>query len=888
LAWRFAARTPDYKSLKSLYSQVCEHRKRREKTLKIQKNQSKTSITIAIILMLSVSALIAAIPSANAATQMVDTFAFVAAAPDPVGVGQNLLVTFRLDKVSPNAGALGAGTMFTGFTVIVTKPDGSVYNKTGLTTDPTSNGWFVYVPTVAGQYTLETYFPGQRINGSSVGFFGTSVYDNTYLPSHSAVITVNVTQERIQPMPNNPVPTGYWTTPIYGENKGWNQVADNWLMQGYDFLARSFGSGNNAFSPYTTAPNSAHILWTKPIMLGGLVGGPFGDQNYYQGLSYEEHYNPLILDGKIIFSEHYLDQTTVYDTRCVDLYTGEDVWTLNDTGIAFAQVVEIDTPNEHGALAYLWDTGPGGLFAAASTTWKMFDAFTGRYMLSIANITWGGSGGFGVSTVIPGSKGEILAYSINSAANKLTLWNSTKVLYNPSFLDTWGPTIGAVYDGNAGIEWNVTIPTVPSGTSLEVVKDGYALAQYTDSSTTPSTYVQMVYDVSSMKKGSNGNYPTTLNPLWVANRSDILETFFIQGPIGSGIYTMYDESRLLFHAYSITTGTEVWTTEPYTSGWASFEWQWQIAYDLLYVSGYDGHVRAYNTADGKLVWDYYFGSSGFETPYGTYPVYSGFTIADGKLYVTNDEHSPDSVPWRGGKLWCFDAYNGTLIWSISGKLRMGAISNGYYTTLQSLDGQIYTFGKGPSATTVSAPQAAVAKGAPIMITGTVTDQSPGQKNTPCISDANMTAWMEYLHEQKPMPTNAIGVPVKITAYDPNGNFQTIGTAISDDSGTFGIAYTPTLEGSYQIRATFDGTYSYGSSYATAYMVVGAATVAPVATATPTPTATPAPTATPSPTASPSPAPGPEATNNTALYVGIAAVVIIIAIAAVAVILRRRK
>jgi len=51
-------------------------------------------------------------------------------------------------------------------------------------------------------------------------------------------------------------------------------------MQGYDYLTRSFGSGNAAFAPYTTAPDTAHILWTKPIMYGGIVGGEFGDQIY--------------------------------------------------------------------------------------------------------------------------------------------------------------------------------------------------------------------------------------------------------------------------------------------------------------------------------------------------------------------------------------------------------------------------------------------------------------------------------------------------------------------------------------------------------------------------------------------------------------------------------
>ncbi len=860
--------------------------------MQILKNKKNMSLVMAIIIMLSATTIIATVPNASAATKMVETFTYIAVAPDPVGVGQDLLVTYRIDKVSPNAGALGAGTMFTGFTVMITRPDGSVYNKTGLSTDPTSNGWFVYVPTVAGTYKLQTFFPGQRINGSSFGFAGLTVYDNTYLPSSSPVLTVTVTQEPVLPLPNNPLPTGYWTTPIYGENKGWNQVADNWLMQGYDFLSRSFGSGNNAFAPYTTAPNSAHILWTKPIMLGGLVGGPFGDINYYQGLSYEQHYNPIILDGKIIFTEHYLDQTVTYDTRCVDLYTGEDVWTLPNVTINFAQVVAIDTPNEHGALAYLWDTGPGGLFAAASSTWKMYDAFTGLYMCTVANVTWAGAGGFGVSTVIPGPKGEILAYTLDATRSRMVLWNSTKVMYNPTFLDTWGPTIGATYDGRRGIEWNVSIPAVIPGTSLQEIKNGYAFTTYTDSSVVPSTHVDTFYDVSQMKKDSSGNYPTTLNPLWTANRTGIHETYYIPGPIGSGIYTMYDESKLVMHAYSVKTGAEVWATEPLTSGWASFEWQWQIAYDLLYVSGYDGHVRAYDTANGKLVWDYYFGSAGYENPYGTFPVYNGFNIADDKLYITNDEHSPDAIPWRGGKLWCFDAHNGTLLWSISGKLRMGAISNGYYTTLQSLDGQIYTFGKGPSATTLSAPQAGVVANAPVMITGTVTDQSPGQKDTPCISEADMTAWMEYMHEQKPMPQNAAGVPVTITAYDPNGNFQTLGTTTSDDGGKFGLAFTPQLQGSYQIRATFAGSNSYAGSYATAYMVVGApAAAAPVPTPTAAPTASPVPpTTAPTPTPSPSVVPTPPGSPGIGVeyYVIIAAVIIIVAIAAVALVLRRRK
>ena len=86
--------------------------------------------------MLIATCLLTVIPSASAATKMVETFSFIAVAPDPVGVGQDLLVTFRLDKVSPNAGALGAGTMFTGFTVKITLPDGTIYQQNRINYRP--------------------------------------------------------------------------------------------------------------------------------------------------------------------------------------------------------------------------------------------------------------------------------------------------------------------------------------------------------------------------------------------------------------------------------------------------------------------------------------------------------------------------------------------------------------------------------------------------------------------------------------------------------------------------------------------------------------------------------------------------------------------------------
>ena len=126
-------------------------------------------------------------------------------------------------------------------------------------------------------------------------------------------------------------------------------------------------------------------------------------------------------------------------------------------------------------------------------------------------------------------------------------------------------------------------------------------------------------------------------------------------------------------------------------------------------------------------------------------------------------------------------------------------------------------GRGPSATTVSAPQTIPALGASIMIPGTVTDQSPSGrhnvvgsldfalKGTPAISDADQEAWMEHMFQGNTLPANAKGVPVSLDTIDPNGNLVHIGNTTSDMHGNYGLAFTPEVPGTYQIIATFAGS-----------------------------------------------------------------------------------
>jgi hypothetical protein len=160
------------------------------------------------------------------------------------------------------------------------------------------------------------------------------------------------------------------------------------------------------------------------------------------------------------------------------------------------------------------------------------------------------------------------------------------------------------------------------------------------------------------------------------------------------------------------------------------------------------------------------------------------------------------------------------------------MADGILVGLNYFDGEIYAFGRGPSATTVAASPQAAAFGNTVMLTGTVTDQSSsGKRNTnglldfslkstPAISDASMSAWMEYKFMQQAMPTNATGVQVSLTAIDPNGNTIPIGTITSDTSGNYAIPYNPEVPGTYQVIASFAGSKAYGPSYSTTYINVG--------------------------------------------------------------------
>jgi hypothetical protein len=476
------------------------------------------------------------------------------------------------------------------------------------------------------------------------------------------------------------------------------------------------------------------------------------------------------------------------------------------------------------------------------------------------------------------------------------MWNSTKAVPMSTTIPgyrTWRPVTGSTTDWRNGIQWNVTVPTVP-GQSIAKIGSGVIIAT-SSTGAAPGTRTEIGYDA------------TTGKLLWVQNRTILIpgsNNFGLQGPMANGIYTEFIKEKTAWYGFSAQTGAQLWgPTDPTSNGWSIYLTGANIAYGTLYSLCLDG-LHAYNLTTGKHLWDYSPGSSGFEAIYGVWPFDLGsFSIAGGIIYIASG-HSHGILPqFRGARMYGVNATDGTLVFSILGWMQCGwqnspAIADGYLVTENGYDNQIYCLGKGQTETTVTYSPV-IGSSTSVLIKGSVTDQSPGQTclgipaaGTPAISDAIMSAWMEYLYEQQPKPTNATGVSVHLTATDPNGNFQNIGTVNSDIDGNFAFMWTPPVPGIYTIKASFDGSGSYFSSYGTASFGISPAPAASP-TASPQPTATPtSPQVTPTPvqTATPSPSIAPPPTSGMPIetYIAIAAVIVIIVVVAAALVLRKRK
>ena len=854
-------------------------------------NKPRTTF-LALMLVLTIAVPLMSMPmiSAHDPPLTIPTYAYLEVYPTPTGLNQPVNIFGWLDKFPPTADG-EYGDKWEGLTVTVGKPDGSTEILGPYSSDPVGTIFAKYTPSMIGTYTFQFKFPGQKLAGANpppggwggIAIFGGPDYiGDNFEASTSKTVSVTVQQQQIPSEQITALPNGYWTRPITDSITGWQSIAGNWL---------SLPGTSNQF---TTAPETAHIVWTKPITFGGVANGLSNDA-YYTGLSYEGFFSPPIIISGVLY--YNAPNPPMYGFKAVDLRTGEELWTKNGTGpqqlaggflnqnypmLSFGQLLNYNSPNQHGYIPYLWSTytTPTENPFVSVNNWAMYDAFSGNYICTIVGIPGGGAL-FGASNQWVAPDGSILIYNVDLTAGTISVWNSTACIQNSYPANSplanngywmWRPPLNGMVNGSLGITSTVqlsqkNLPPFASNVGIDaanqimVFSTGMGvlgMASYP----TSATFTQFGV---SLKPSSLGQVLWTKDNPWPTGNL----TLGVNA-VADGVIAVFAKETCQWYAYSSTTGEKLWGPSESETNLHVYGVSTQIAYGKLYSSdsiGEGGTVYCYDLKTGALQWSKLSESMGNTGYWPNSPVSVG-TIADGKLYIYGDEHSPGPTLEPGFKLRAWDANNGNELWSIpfwasggfSGRL---AIADGYLVALNAYDNQIYSFGKGQTVTTVTANPAATSQGSTVLIQGTITDQSPGAKGTPAIDDQYMNQWMEYIYQQQPKPSNANGVSIKLTAVSSSGAVTQIGAVTSDSMGQFKSSWTPPTNDMYTITASFGGSKSYFASSAETGLIVGAVSNGTAAKAT-------------------------TSNDNIAFYILGATIVILIALALVTIVLKRKQ
>lgn len=786
---------------------------------------------------------------------------YLAVNPNSIGVGQALLVNVW------NQPPINVQRIFIKTNQItVTKPDGTkdiIGPLDSYAGDSTS--WANYVPEMIGTYSfkydfLGMYFPagyyyqGNYYANSTNRPSGASYLDSAYYaPCSAPIVNVTVQTDQVMSWPPAPIPTEYWTRPVSPNNRELWSILGAWPATGlrgggFTWPAKTNTyMSNYRFVPYTLAPGGAHILWKVAGGIGGLMGSTAGQLSntaagpipsiIYAGRCYVSVSmppEPALINGTWQYPSSV---SAVTKWRCYDLRTGEIYW---ERPVASGETL----PN---IITY----EPGGAEVPGAEAQHTYTV----YLVTLTAASGNNSGRVikynpytGVVaanfTGVPSGVNTGTYYSDPWVLSIQTIGSGSTAKYrliNWTIANNAGTEVIGIGGGQPTIDnftqriWgNISWPFSSLGTVD--YDSGIAVTTGSISSTGTGVAIGQYIQAASL---------TTGNLLWnvTTDISDGWGTFF------STIDAVADQGKFAcrmlsgqWYCWDLKTGAMAWKSDMPVMPWGSFgAYDVQSAYGLIFDNGYDG-VHAINWTTGKFEWFFQTTSEPFETPYnGGQAWHATGLVADGKLYTFNAEHTPSQPITRGLRIFCLNATTGENIWNLLGysgvsgsRTFPGGISDGYLSFASSYDGYTYVIGKGPSVTTVSAPQTAITTGQSVVISGTVLDQSPGQPGKACVSQDSMSTYMEYLHMQQPIDglhhnVTVTGVPVSIDAVDPNSNYVHIGNTISDETGSFGYAWTPTVAGQYKITASFAGDDSYGSSWADTYAIVAQV---PSASATP--------------------------------------------------------
>ena len=181
-------------------------------------------------------------------------------------------------------------------------------------------------------------------------------------------------------------------------------------------------------------------------------------------------------------------------------------------------------------------------------------------------------------------------------------------------------------------------------------------------------------------------------------------------------------------------------------------------------------------------------------------------MASGKIYASTDAYTSSSTVPLGNKLYCINATTGAEIWNIEFAGGSKVIADSELLATNDYDGLLYAFDQGPTSTSVSVMPALTTNGTQLLIQGYVLDESLGQPGTPCVSDQDMSAYMQFFYMQQPCPLTVIGVPVELRAITASGSIIEItkSTPPTNLYGLYSYLWTPPGPGNYTIVARYLG------------------------------------------------------------------------------------
>ena len=829
--------------------------------------------------------------SAHSPPWNIPTFAHIYAATNPIGVGQQASIYLFLTPTYADT-LMSNNYRFHNYQLIITAPDGKVTTqKWDTIEDTTSNQIATFTPDQVGTYNLTFIFPGQNV--TDYPHSPTSQYLNDYYLPSNATTTLTVQEEPIAEIPINPLPTEYWTRPIYGENVFWYSISSNWLGSGMPGYGGMNGPNQRHFAPDAIGSQTAHIMWTKSIQPGGVVGGNnfeiLGD-TYFEGTAYQQRYvNPIIVYGRIYYREPLSFTGMGGDTVCVDLQTGEEIWRKTDMPtLSFAYVSGIHTPNYHGVYPTILFTSNFG---------RAFDAQTGTPLFNVTGVPSGAN--------VIGPIGEMIKYNFynnGTTANPdwyLTQWNSSlmwdgystawNVQTTTTTTTTWKWENTTVYVDNVPQVQSKNVTTTTQTTAVQAsrgifynyIDDATQNKSISWRKTMPNTPTILGAIYNDILLCRNGSYPalgdngqpytyfavdinksrgTFGNVLWwktVSPPAGNITTISYAGMDPSGYFCESYRQTQQFAFFNLRTGEFIKLSEPQ----AALDFYGSngpgtlsnvVAYGRVYSCAYSGILYCYDMATGNLLWTYGNGGvpgnttySGFEVP-GPYPTFIN-AIGNDVVYTVTSEHTFQTPIYKGALARAINATDGTEIWTLSAATgdftgTSYALADGFSTFLNSYDQQIYTLGRGPSETTVQVGPKSSTLGGNVVIEGTVTDISSGTQQTeqasrfpngvPVCADSSMKDWMGYVYQQQPKPENFTGVNVNIVILDSNNNYRMI-SATTDSRGAYSVTWTPDIPGDYKISAAFEGTNGYWpSSAATTFNIVEPQQATPSPTASP--------------------------------------------------------